>query len=109
MKNENFHPAIPDNTLIKHTITSMRTHHATFATRSELILKLIAGLESGLTVSTHDCDSCASNVRDNFDEWQTAEALKAAGTRIMKAQTAYRAAQVKAHFGVRTFTELGQL
>ena len=109
MKNENFHPAIPDSTLISHTLTSMRTHHATFATRSELILKLIEGLEDGLTTGTHDCDSCASNVRDNFDEWQTAEALKAAGTRIMKAQTAYRAAQVKAHFGVKTFTELGQL
>ena len=81
----------------------------TFATRSELILKLINGLELGLATGTHDCDSCSSTVRENFDEWQTAEALKAAGTRIMKAQLAFRAAQVKRHFNVKTFTELGQL
>tara|TARA_R110000824_G_scaffold67157_2_gene173897 strand:- start:872 stop:1195 length:324 start_codon:yes stop_codon:yes gene_type:complete len=107
MKNENYHPEIADTKLINYARGQMVD--ASFATRSELILKLIEGLESGLTVSTHDCDSCSSNVRDNFDEWQTAEALKAAATRIMKAQLAFRAAQVKAHFGVKTFTELGQL
>ena len=104
-----FEPSVPNWDTIGQICRDNRLMYASFATRSELVLKLINGLESGLTVSTHDCDSCASNVRDNFDEWQTAEALKAAGTRIMKAQTAYRAAQVKAHFGVKTFTELGQL
>ena len=107
MTKKPFLPDIPDTKLINYARGQMVD--ATFATRSELILKLIAGLESGLTVSTHDCDSCASNVRDNYDEWQTAEALKAAGTRSMKAQTAYRAAQVKAHFGVKTFTELADI
>ena len=106
-KHENFYPDYPDTKLINYAEGQMAD--ATFATRSELILRLIEGLESGLTTATHDCESCQSNIRDNFDEWQTNEALKAATTRIIKAQTAYRSAQVKAHFGVKTFTELGQL
>ena len=102
-----FHPDIPNQSFIGEVVSEVAGE--TFATRSELILKLINGLESGLATGTHDCDSCSSTVRENFDEWQTAEALKAAGTRIMKAQLAFRAAQVKRHFGVKTFTELGQL
>ena len=101
---ENFKPDIPDSKLINYARGQMVD--ASFATRSELILKLIEGLESSLTVSTHNCVSCDSNVRDNYDEWQANEALKSATTRIIKAQAAYRAAQLKAHSGVKTFTEL---
>ena len=109
MTKEDFHPDVPDMNLINRLLHIPSMVAPTFATRSELILRLIEGLESGLATGTHDCDSCSSNVRENFDEWQTNEALKAAATRIIKAQTAYRSAQVKAHFGVKTFTELGQL
>ena len=79
------------------------------ATRLELARHLLASVEETLNDTFKVCDGCGSSVRESFGEWQAAEALRAAQTRITKASQCIAGARLKEHYGVKTFTELGEL
>ena len=79
------------------------------ATRLEVARHLVESVELALNDMTTVCECCGQKGRENFDEWQGREALHAAQTRIMKAGQSIAASKLKAHYGVKTFTELGEL
>jgi len=79
------------------------------ATRLELASQLLVSVIETLNDTTEVCDGCGKDTRENFDEWQAVEALRAAQTRIMKAAQSVAASKLKAHYGVKTFTELREL
>ena len=82
---------------------------ANTTTRLELARALLESVELPLNASTKVCDCCGATVREDFDEWQAVEALRAAQSRIMKANQSIAAGRLKKHYGVKTFTELKEV